>query len=281
MPAPLLLDNQNLEFLLLRRYAAQEANPIKRGYAWLESGKMRRWERANFVRSSLVMVCSGHDRKLAEGLADGRPVAVIPNVVDVGEYRPAAAEGSTLLYTGGMDWHPNRDAVEFFASSILPHLRRLGSDARLVVAGRSPAEAFRRRFAAIPEIQFTGAVPDMRVELARAAISVVPLRVGSGTRLKILEAAAMGKAVVSTTMGAEGLDFENGREILLADDPEEFARAVTGLLQDPERRRRVGLAARRKVEAQYSIEALCLALRNALATQGSGTAGAVDIRAGR
>jgi glycosyltransferase involved in cell wall biosynthesis len=164
-----------------------------------------------------------------------------------------------------MDWHPNRDAVEFFALQILPRLRRLRPEVRVVVAGRSGPEEFQRRFAGIPELRFTGTVPDMRVEIARAAVCVAPLRIGSGTRLKILEAAAMAKPMVSTTIGAEGLNFEDGREIVLADAPQPFAEAVARLLEDRAYGAALGAAARRKVETAYSFESLRSALRAALA----------------
>jgi len=135
----------------------------------------------------------------------------------------------------------------------------------VVVAGRNPPDRFVGRFRSAPEIEFKGAVEDMRSEIARVVVCVVPLRIGSGTRLKILEAAAMAKPIVSTRIGAEGLDFVNGEEILLADEPREFARAVAHLLADPARRRAMGLAARRRVEAQYSLPVFRRALREALA----------------
>jgi glycosyltransferase involved in cell wall biosynthesis len=164
-----------------------------------------------------------------------------------------------------MDWYPNRDAVEFFVSAILPRLRAAVPEARFVVGGRNPSDEFRRRFAATPGIEFTGTVPDMRAEIAKAAVCVVPLRIGSGTRLKILEAAAMAKPVVSTRVGAEGLDFVDGKEIVLADEPKAFAGAVADLLRDASRRRELGQAARRRVEKCYSFPVLRTAVRAAFA----------------
>jgi glycosyltransferase involved in cell wall biosynthesis len=196
---------------------------------------------------------------------------VVPNVVDTDHYQPSGAEEPcTVLYQGGMDWYPNRDAVEFFVSAILPRLRASVPEARFVVGGRSPSDEFRRRFAAVPGIEFTGTVPDMRTEIARAAVCVVPLRIGSGTRLKILEAAAMAKPIVSTRVGAEGLDFVGGREIVLADEPKAFAEAVADLLRDASRRRELGRAARRRAQECYSLPVLRTAVSAAFAELSEG-----------
>ena len=137
--------------------------------------------------------------------------------------------------------------------------------AKFRVAGRSGSNAFFARFSRVPNVELTGTVPDMRSEIARATVCAVPLRIGSGTRLKILEAGAMGKAIVSTALGAEGLSFADGEEILIANEPSAFARALAGLLQDEERRSTMGRAARLRVEKDYSLPVLKDALRGALA----------------
>ncbi len=265
LPVPLIVDHHNAEHVLLKRYLAQETDPFRRAYAWMEARKVRNWERQATLRADVAMVCSDVDRATYQRLCPSATVMVAPNVIDAGAYTPAGGEEpETILYAGGMDWYPNRDAVEFFAFSILPLIRRCVPGARFVIAGRNSAPEFRRRFDGIPCVEFTGAVPDMRPQIARAAVCVVPLRIGSGTRLKILEAAAVAKPVVSTTLGAEGLDFADGSEILLADEPESFASAVVDLLNDARRRRRLGAAARRRVEHSYSLPTLQSALLNVL-----------------
>jgi glycosyltransferase involved in cell wall biosynthesis len=264
---PVIVDHHNVEHLLLRRYVGHASSWLRAAYAWLEALKVRRWENAACSRASGVLVCSDHDRNAFRELSPHVPVMVAPNVIDTNSYYPAdKGDGRTLLYTGGMDWYPNRDAVENFAFRILPHLRTLVPGVRFVVAGRGPSDDFRRQFAHIPEIQFTGMVADMRPELAKATICVVPLRIGSGTRFKILEASAMGKAIVSTRLGAEGLNFFEGEEILLGDDPKEFARLAAGLLQDPMYRKGIGVAARRRVELSYSLPMLRSVVHMALET---------------
>jgi len=212
----------------------------------------------------MVLACSERDRHLLSSLATRPHITVVPNVVDIDSYVPQEqGEASTILFQGGMDWFPNRDAVTYFAERILPHVRQRVPGIRFVVAGRNPSPAFIKQFAGVQGIEFAGNVPDMRAEIAKAAVCVVPLRIGSGTRLKILEAAAMAKPVVSTRIGAEGLDFADGEEIVLADMPGEFACAVVDLLADPSRRRTIGLAARRRLEAQYTMSSLRSALREA------------------
>ena len=265
LPVPLIVDHHNVEHVLLGRYSAQETNPLRRAYAQLEARKVLNWERLATRRADIALVCSEVDRATYQQLCPSAAVIVAPNVIDIDAYTPGVGEEpESILYTGGMDWYPNRDAVEFFALSVLPRIRRSVPTARLIVAGRSPAPEFRRRFAGLPFIEFTGAVPDMRPLITRAAVCVVPLRVGSGTRLKILEAAAMARPVVSTTIGAEGLSFTDAREILLADDADTFAAAVVALLNDPQRRASMSAAARQRVESNYTLVALSAALHDAL-----------------
>jgi len=263
---PLIVNSENIEHILLLRYLAIERNPARRAYAWLESQKLRRWEQYACARAGSVMVCSEHDRSVMAKLSPGTPITMVPNVVDTDQYIPTLdGDDSTVLYTGGMDWYPNRDAVEFFVSRILPELRSLIPTAKFIVAGRNPSEEFRRRFAGVPQVEFTGTVLDIRAEIAKAAVCVVPLRIGSGTRLKILEAGAMAKPIVSTRVGAEGLNFIDGEDIMLADEPAAFAHAVAGLLVNTSYRQRLGQAARRRVEEQYSFLVLQTGVYEAIA----------------
>jgi len=272
LPVPVLLNKDDVGYLMVERYSRLQRNPAKRVYGWLEARKIRRFEREAVSRAT-VMACSAYDKDLLQALCPATRIMVVPNVVDTEKYAPAGeGEASTVLYQGGMDWYPNRDAAEFFISSVLPHLRQLAPGVKFVAAGRDPSGSMAKQFARFPDVRFTGTVPDMRDEIAKAAVCVVPLRIGSGTRLKILEAAAMSRPVVSTRLGVEGLDFEDGEEILLADDPRDFARAVADLLADPERRRVMGRAARRRVEVQYSMPALRESLRGMLESLEAGGA---------
>ena len=262
---PVLLNKHDITHVIVRRYLERQRNPLVRAYGSLEYRKLRRWELEAGRRLAGVLACSEHDRRILQAHCPGLRVAVAPNVIDTADYPPCpVGEDGRVVYVGAMDWYPNQDAVEFFLTDILPRLRRRAAEVRFVVAGRNPSEAFRRGFRRLGDVDFTGSVPDIRREIARAAVCVVPLRIGSGTRLKILEAGAMEKPVVSTTLGAEGLEFAPGREIVLADEPEPFAEEVAGLLRDPGRRRALGAAARRRVEARYSLPVLQAAVARAL-----------------
>lgn len=264
---PVVLNKHDITSVILRRYLRATRNPAKYIYGLVEYWKLRRWEAEACSALGNVWTCSESDRVVLELLAPNARFALAPNVIDTTSYSPVEGDdGKTVLYVGSMDWYPNQDAVEFFASKILPDLRRLVPDVRFRVAGRSPSTTLRARLAMVPNVEFTGAVPDIRDEIGKATVCVVPLRVGSGTRLKILEASAMAKPVVSTRLGAEGLALIEGEEIVLADDPTLFARHVADLLADGRRRYALGAAARTQVEKHNSIPTLQAALRAALAT---------------
>jgi polysaccharide biosynthesis protein PslH len=254
---PIVLNSHNVEHLVLQRYSEQEHNLFKALYARLEAGKLRRFELAAYQRAVLVMACSRLDGKILEQLCPGIRTIVAPNVVDVHDYDAAGTEEPfTLVYQGGMDWYPNRDAVEYFVRTILPRVQNEIPNARFIAAGRNPSSKFRALFSDLPAVEFTGTLPDVKPVIAKAAVCVVPLRIGSGTRLKILEAAATRRAIISTSIGAEGLDFVRGEEILIADDPAEFANNILELLRNPARRRELGEAAYRRVLQDYDITVL-------------------------
>ena len=262
---PVLLNKHDITHVIVRRYLEHRRNPLVKAYGWIEYRKLERWELTACRAAAGVIACSELDRSILQKHCPDVRISVAPNVIDVEDYAiSGAVDGHTAIYVGAMDWYPNEDAVEFFVRQILPHLRRRSAGLRFVIAGRNPSDGLRRRLEDPPHVVFTGSVADIRTEIARATVCVVPLRIGSGTRLKILEAAAMGKAVVSTTLGAEGLDFQPNREIVLADEPERFAQAAVDLLHDSTRRRELGIAARARVEASYSLPVLQRCLTNAL-----------------
>lgn len=266
-----LLNKHDFTFIVMRRLLAETRNPLKLAYGWTEYRRLRRWEMSVCEKVARVLVCSELDARILNSALPSVPADVVPNVIDVASYQPRDDDdGRTLLFFGAMDYHANEDAVDFFVSRVLPEVRKANSDARFVAAGRNPSDALLRRYAGAPGVEFTGTVEDMEAVIAQATVCVVPLRIGSGTRLKILEAAAMRKAIVSTHVGAEGLDLDDGREIQLADEPSEFARAVCELLSNPQRRRTLGEAARTKVVEKYSLAALRGAIRKALNEMGAG-----------
>ena len=250
---PVVLFQHNVEYLIWQRLSELETNPLRRALFAIEWRKMRAREADACRRADLTIAVSEDDRRRLADLAPGSRTAAISTGVDTSYF---VQNGFTqlptrLVFSGSMDWHPNEDAVCYFADAILPRIRAEIPDVSLTVVGRNPSARL-RDVAERSGILVTGTVDDVRPSIGEASLYVVPLRAGGGTRLKIFEALAMSKAVVSTTVGAEGLALEPGRHFVAADEPGEFADAVVSLLRDGHRRRALGQAGRDLVEARYS-----------------------------
>jgi protein-tyrosine-phosphatase/glycosyltransferase involved in cell wall biosynthesis len=252
-PVPVVLFAHNVEHLIWKRLRDVETRAWRRALLELEWRKLRRAEARACAAATLTVAVSEPDAELLRAAAPGATVRTIPTGVDAAYFAPGGSLEipAALVFTGSMDWHPNEDAVLHFLHAVLPRIRKEVPDVSFTVVGRNPGARLR---AAADEagVLVTGTVEDIRPHVATAAVYVVPLRIGGGTRLKIFEALAMGKAVVSTGVGAEGLPLAPGSHFLQADAPEEFARAVVGLLRDPVRRRSLGEAGRRLVETRFS-----------------------------
>lgn len=251
---PVVLFQHNVESALWQRQAKHEANLLKRLAFKIESAKMTRYERAAVRRFRHVIAVSDHDRELMSAMTDESRISVVPTGVDLAEYgaltqkpRPQKEEPN-VLFLGSMDWEANIDGVDFFCREVWPAVKEAVPAARFWVVGRNPPPRIATR--ASDAIVVTGRVESVLPYLHEAAVFVVPLRIGGGTRLKIYEAMAAGKAVVSTTIGAEGLDIHHGEDILLADDAQSFAASVVDLLKNDEKRTRLGENAAR-LAAQY------------------------------
>ena len=250
---PVVLFEHNVEYMIWKRLHEVEKRPARRALLGLEWRKMRQYEARACARASLTVAVSEADRALLAANAPGADIRAIGTGVDTTYFHPngAVEAPASLVFTGSMDWYPNEDAIMYFIAEILPELRREVPGLSLAVVGRDPPERLRAACAAAG-VQVTGTVADVRPHVAEAAVYVVPLRIGGGTRLKIFEALAMGKAVVSTRVGAEGLPIVPGEHFLQADSPADFTQAVVTLLKDPDRRRALGRAGRRLVEDRYS-----------------------------
>jgi glycosyltransferase involved in cell wall biosynthesis len=250
---PTVLFAHNVEHVIWQRMRDVERRGWRRALLALESRKMRRYEARACASSPLTLTVSDADRGLLMAAAPGARVRAIPTGVDIDYFAPdgVAEIPGRLVFTGSMDWYPNEDGIVHFIEAVLPRVRRAVPAATLSVVGRSPSARLRTA-AAGAGVHVTGLVDDVRPHMADAAVYVVPLRIGGGTRLKIFEALSMAKAVVSTSVGAEGLPLAPGRHFLQADDPVQFAEAVTALLRDSTRRRAMGAAGRRLVEERYS-----------------------------
>ena len=250
---PVLLFEHNVEYLIWQRLANLETTAWKRALFEMEWRKLRACEADACRRAALTVTVSDDDRRRLEELGAGIRAVPIPTGVDTRYFTPRrdAEVAGRLVFSGSMDWHPNEDAVCYFADSILPRIRAEFPNVSFTIIGRNPSARV-RQLASEPGVAVTGTLDDVRPSIAEGSVYVVPLRAGSGTRIKIFEALAMGKAVVSTTVGAEGLALESGRQFLAADTPHDFAHAVIRLLRDPARRQALGTAGRALVEANYS-----------------------------
>lgn len=244
LSTPTALFQHNVETVLWKRRAKFEVKWLDRVVSKIEYAKMVHFEPLQTRRFHHVIAVSEADRQVMSSMVDPSNISVVPTGVDLSTYRydlDARPVGPLVVFTGSMDWRPNIDGVEFFCQEVWPLVLANVPEARFRVVGRDPHPRVKKLASASVEI--TGTVPSVVDHLREAAVFVVPLRIGGGTRIKIYEGMAMGKATVSTTVGAEGLDVQHGRDILLENDPSDFAHAIVTLLRDHEMRRRYEAAA--------------------------------------
>lgn len=254
---PVVCVHHNVESSLLSRRAKTASWPIS-AYLGVQAALTRHEERIWCPKVGLNVTVSRADADELERLAPSARFAVVPNGVDTQRFRPrqkAGVEETGVVFVGGYGWQPNRDAMEFYCDSVLPRIRSRGVAPITTWVGRA-SEEVQRNYEIQWGVRLTGYVDDIRPIVLAAACYVAPLRAGGGTRLKILDAWAMGKAVVSTTVGCEGLEAVDGKNIIVRDDPEEFAKAVVRILSDPAERRAIGQEARRTAEDLYDWEVI-------------------------
>ncbi len=240
LATPTALFQHNVESILWKRKADVEPRFLDRVVFKLESAKMQRFEPEQTRRFHHVIAVSETDRTAMSAMVDPSHISVVPTGVDLGKYRydpELRPQGSLVIFTGSMDWQPNIDGVEYFCGEIWPLVLKRVPQARFRIVGRDPHPRVKRLASDSTEV--TGTVPSIVDHLREASAIVVPLRIGGGTRIKIYEGMAMGKATVSTTVGAEGLDVRHQRDILLEDTPSGFADGIITLLQNEEARRRL------------------------------------------
>ena len=253
-PVPKILFTHNVEATIWRRHYEVAVSPLWKAVSWLEWRRMDAAEQRYLRLADHVLTVSEADEQAFSSFVDPAKLTVIPTGVDVDYFHamPVEEVADSLVFTGSMDWLPNEDAVVYFIDSILPLIKRQCPGVSLKIVGRNPSHKLQSRAEMENGVQVTGTVEDIRPFVAQASVCIVPLRIGGGTRLKIYEAMAMGKAVVSTTMGAEGLPVRSGANIVLADTPHAFADSVVSLLRDSAGRKRLGTSARTLVQENYS-----------------------------
>jgi sugar transferase (PEP-CTERM/EpsH1 system associated) len=262
-----IIDEHNLEYEILYRTYQCGGSLIRRWYNWWESRQVRSAELRRCSHSRGVLVTSAREASLLKASLPNTSVHVVPNGVDLENFRDAhnvRELDDCIVFTGSMQYYPNIDAVLHFARECWPLIRSKAPRATWAIVGRNPPSSV-LKLGNVPGITVTGSVPDVRSYLAAATVAIAPLRIGSGTRLKILEALAMKKAVVSTSRGCEGLDVVPGTHLIMADQPEAFAQCVVDLLQDQDKRAALGSAGREFARA-YSWQRIGDALVDAVET---------------
>jgi sugar transferase (PEP-CTERM/EpsH1 system associated) len=261
-PRPLIIyDAHNAEWILQKRaFLADVKNPARwmaALYSWVQWHRLRRYEAHLLHQVDHTVAMSAPDKVTLRDVAPDAPITVVPNGVDLVAFSQFRGKpiNFDLLFTGKMDFRPNIDAALWFGQQVLPLIQAKRPQTTFAIVGQRPhprLDVLRDN----PNITITGYVDEVRPYFAGTTVYVVPLRVGGGTRLKLLEAMAMRKAIVSTTVGAEGFPVVNGQELILADEPDSFAREVLNLLDNPSRRMRLGAAGKAFAKANYGWHTL-------------------------
>lgn len=257
---PCVLAAHNVEHQIWRRYSEAARNPLKKVFLRTQWRRMAAFESTMCPAFDVATCVSPEDAAQLEAMGCANAV-VVPNGVDLDYFHPDHSflpeqGASSIVFTGSMDWRPNQDAVQFFVDQIFPRVRKTLPHAVFRVVGRKPPEALARQWSACPGVEVTGTVDDVRPYLAEAAVVVVPLRIGGGSRLKILEALAMRKAVLSTTLGAEGLDLTHGHTLWIKDEPGPFAAACIDILRHPDHYTAMAAAGRDAVMNRYDWDGI-------------------------
>jgi len=254
LPCATVLFQHNVEAMIWKRHFEVQPNPLKKAFLYGQWRKAFAFERKMCRRFDKVVAVSAEDREIMRSDYEVDNLAEVPTGVDTEFFRPDPSvrrERRHLVFTGSLDWLPNDDAMRYFVNEILPLVRQKIPDIKLTVVGRNPYPGLIELSKQDPNIIVTGRVDDVRPYMDRAAAYIVPIRVGSGTRLKIYEAMAMELPIVSTTVGAEGLRLVDGRELLIADTPHEFAEGIVKLLSDADLAQGLGRRASELVRSHF------------------------------
>ncbi|MBV9547549.1 MAG: glycosyltransferase [Chloroflexi bacterium] len=252
--ARLVLDEHNIEYEVFQRMCEGERSLARRAFNRVEHLRFRRFEQRWWSRVNGCVVTSEREVPIIQSHAPLTPVAAVPNGVDLDYFRPESnsPDPHTLVFNGILTYRPNLDAAYHLVEDIWPEVLRRCPDAKLTVVGRGKSADLRRL--SRPGVVIAGEVPDIRPYLSAAAVVGVPIRIGGGTRLKVVEGLAMGKAMVSTSLGCEGVAVRDGEHLLVADDPQSFARRVVDLFDTPAVGVMLGRAGRALIEREYSWE---------------------------
>ena len=253
---PSVLFQHNVESTIWQRHVEAQTNALRREFLRRQWLRMRKYEQAACAEFDAVVAVSEIDRERMVQEFGLTEVYEVPTGVDTDYYRPLSGptKAYELVFTGSMDWMPNEDAILYFTREVLPRVERAIPEVTLRIVGRNPSQRLAALSTSNRRINITGRVEDVRPYINRGAASIVPIRIGGGTRLKIFEAMAMERPIISTSIGAEGLPVRDGEDLLLADTPEDFAAAVIGVLSDSHLAKKLGQQARRTVCERFGWE---------------------------
>jgi glycosyltransferase involved in cell wall biosynthesis len=252
--ARLVIDEHNIEYELFQRMHEGERSLLRRIFSGVEYARFRRFEQACWARADACVVTSEREVEAVRTCAPETPVVVVPNAVDLDYFAPSdrPVKPHTVIFNGTLNYRPNVDAARHLIDDIWPLVRRRYPDAMLTLTGRN--DDVDVRTLTRPGVRVLGEVPDIRPYVSEAAVVAVPIRIGGGTRFKVLEAFAMGKPIVSTAVGCEGVAVRDGEHLMIADDAQAFASSIFEVFENPGLRDAFGQAGRRLVEERYSWE---------------------------
>ncbi len=254
----LTLDHHNIESHMMLRRARTERNPVKQLYFWQEGVRLRQYERRVCPKFSLNITCSDLDSDRLRRVAPGVSIVEVPNGVDTNYFSPSngGERPNSLVFAGTLSRYANASAMLFFANQIWPELKRLRPDVTMDVVGGNPPGPLLALAERDRNFRVHGFVPDVRPFVAGASVYVCPITDGGGTKLKILDALAMGKPVVAHPVACEGIDVQHGRNVVFAKDSREFCREIVGLFEDPMLRARLSREARDLAEKSYAYSVI-------------------------
>lgn len=262
---PVVISAHNVEYQQWERMAAAKKSPLMKVFSLHQADKIKKFEVSHYKKAATCLVVSENDRTLVR--MNGANAVLVENGVDTDFFNSELLEvterTTRMTYTASMDAFSNQDAAVYFMKQILPLIQKIRPEAEFMIVGKNPPQSLTSFAGKCRNVTLTGTVDDVRPFIASAAINIVPLRVGGGTRLKILESMAMGKAVVSTSIGCEGLDLEAGKHLLIADEPDDFADKVLMLMADSKLRNAIAKAACDHVRQRYDWKPIAAIMDNA------------------
>jgi len=260
---PSILVNHNVESLRVLRWSKVEQNPLLKYFLRYQYFKLKNFEKRVCRDFDRCTVVSDYDKNVLSELCDGGSFVTIPNGVDAKYFRVSNQKilPNTLVWTGSMSGPYNRDAVSYFLKEIWPLIQSRLPDAKVTFVGSSPSKILKKLSLQAANIEYTGYVEDIRPFVDRAAVFIAPLRCGSGTKVKVLNAMSQAKAVLTTSIGAEGIDARLGEEIMIADEPADFADQAIYLLQNPHEAKKIGQRARKVIEEKYDWQVINTQIR--------------------